>query len=30
MGVIRHSDAGYELAQQTAKSHNLDIDERLK
>jgi len=25
MGVIRHADAGYETAQQTAKAHNLDI-----
>ena len=30
MGVIRHMDAGYELAEQTAKSHGLDIRERLK
>ncbi len=30
MGVIRHADAGYELAQQTAHQHQLDIKERLK
>jgi urocanate hydratase len=29
MGVIRHSDAGYEIAQQTAKAHNLDIADKL-
>jgi len=29
MGVIRHADAGYELAIQTAKEHHLDIKERL-
>lgn len=25
MGVIRHADAGYEIAQETAKKHNLEI-----
>ena len=30
LGVIRHADAGYELAKQTAKENNLDIEERLK
>ena len=30
MGVIRHADAGYELAQKTAIEHHLDIKERLK
>ncbi len=30
MGVIRHADAGYEIAQQTAKEHNLDIADKLK
>jgi urocanate hydratase len=30
IGVIRHADAGYNIAQQTAKTHNLDIDHRLK
>jgi urocanate hydratase len=30
MGVIRHADAGYELARDTARSHGLDLDERLK
>jgi len=29
MGVIRHSDAGYDIAKRTAKEHNLDIKERL-
>ncbi|MEP6513397.1 MAG: urocanate hydratase, partial [Parafilimonas sp.] len=30
MGVIRHADAGYTLAQKTAKVYNLDIADRLK
>src|SRR6476469_4049126 len=30
MGVIRHADAGYELAKITAKAYNLDIADRLK
>ena len=30
MGVIRHADAGYELAQKTATEHHLDIKKRLK
>ena len=30
IGVIRHADAGYELAKETAKANHLDIDERLK
>ena len=25
MGVIRHADAGYEIAEDTAKKHNLEI-----
>ncbi|MEO6611402.1 MAG: urocanate hydratase [Chitinophagaceae bacterium] len=29
MGVIRHADAGYELAAKTAKEYNLDIQVRL-
>jgi urocanate hydratase len=29
-GVIRHLDAGYEIARQTAKEHKLDIGDRLK
>ena len=29
MGVIRHADAGYEIAIQTAHKHHLDIKERL-
>ncbi|MBI1780621.1 MAG: urocanate hydratase, partial [Sphingobacteriales bacterium] len=30
MGVIRHADAGYTKAQETAKAHDLDIAEKLK
>jgi urocanate hydratase len=30
MGVIRHMDAGYELAKQTAKANDLDIGDRIK
>jgi urocanate hydratase len=30
MGVIRHADAGYELAKETAKANHLDITERFK
>ncbi|RYY84375.1 MAG: urocanate hydratase [Chitinophagaceae bacterium] len=30
MGVIRHADAGYEIAQRTAKEQGLDLNERLK
>lgn len=30
MGVIRHADAGYELAKQSANIHHLDITERLR
>ena len=29
MGVIRHADAGYEIAKETAKANNLGIDARL-
>lgn len=29
LGVIRHADAGYSLAQETAKAHNLDIADRI-
>ncbi|RYY96251.1 MAG: urocanate hydratase [Chitinophagaceae bacterium] len=29
MGVIRHADAGYELAQRTATEHGLDLAQRL-
>lgn len=29
MGVLRHMDAGYPLAQETADLHNLDIKKRL-
>ncbi len=29
MGVIRHADAGYDIAKETAKEHNLDIQHRL-
>jgi urocanate hydratase len=28
-GVIRHADAGYELAKETAGKHGLDLNERL-
>ncbi len=30
MGVIRHADAGYELAIKTAQENNLDLKKRLK
>ncbi|QEC69872.1 urocanate hydratase [Panacibacter ginsenosidivorans] len=30
MGVIRHADAGYELAKETLKKNDLDFTERLK
>ncbi len=30
MGVIRHADAGYEIAKETAREHHLDIKVRLK
>lgn len=30
MGVIRHADAGYDIALDTARKFNLDIRERLK
>jgi len=29
MGVIRHADAGYEIAQKTAEEHGLDLKSRL-
>ncbi len=29
MGVIRHADAGYELAKETAKKNGLDLEARL-
>jgi len=29
MGVIRHADAGYELAKETAKKNDLDLQSRL-
>jgi urocanate hydratase len=29
MGVIRHADAGYELAKETAREHDLDIHKKL-
>jgi urocanate hydratase len=28
--VIRHADAGYEIAKETAKKNHLDIKERLR
>ena len=30
MGVIRHADAGYDIAIKTAKENGLDINEKLK
>ena len=30
MGVIRHADAGYDIAQDTARRYKLDIKDRLK
>ena len=30
IGVIRHADAGYELAKETAKKNDLDLNMRLK
>jgi urocanate hydratase len=30
MGVIRHADAGYDIAKDTARAHKLDIADRLK
>ncbi len=30
MGVIRHADAGYDIAKDTARQHGLDITRRLK
>jgi urocanate hydratase len=30
MGVIRHADAGYDIAKDYARKHRLDIKERLK
>ena len=30
LGVIRHADAGYQLAKDTAKKYNLNIGERLE
>jgi urocanate hydratase len=29
MGVIRHADAGYEVAKETARTYGLDLDSRL-
>lgn len=29
IGVIRHADAGYDIAKNTAKAHGLDLDEKL-
>jgi urocanate hydratase len=29
MGVIRHADAGYAIAQKTAKENGLDLKEKL-
>ena len=30
MGVIRHADAGYDIAIETAKENDLDYKKRLK
>ncbi len=30
MGVIRHADAGYDIAKDTARKHRLNIEDRLK
>jgi urocanate hydratase len=29
MGVIRHADAGYDIAKDTARKHKLDLKQRL-
>ncbi|GAB3649137.1 urocanate hydratase [Echinicola sediminis] len=29
LGVIRHADAGYEIAQETARRHGLDLNDRI-
>jgi len=29
MGVIRHADAGYEIAKETAKANDLNLSDRL-
>jgi len=29
MGVIRHADAGYDIAKDTARNNRLDLGERL-
>jgi urocanate hydratase len=29
IGVIRHADAGYDVAKDTARKHGLDLQERL-
>jgi urocanate hydratase len=29
MGVIRHADAGYDIAKDTARKHRLDLKDRL-
>jgi len=30
MGVIRHADAGYDVAKDYARKFNLDLKERIK
>ncbi|MFM7672655.1 MAG: urocanate hydratase [Bacteroidota bacterium] len=30
MGVIRHADAGYETASEKARTHGLDLDQRIR
>ena len=29
MGVLRHADAGYDIAKDTARTHRLDLKQRL-
>jgi len=29
MGVIRHADAGYDIAKDTARKYRLDLKQRL-
>jgi urocanate hydratase len=29
MGVIRHADAGYEIARETSRKHGLDLASRI-
>jgi urocanate hydratase len=29
MGVIRHADAGYDIAKDTARKHRLNLEDKL-